>query len=142
MDSGKDFFFRSHFSLFQPQNLAVFGGHGQFSGNPVPQVGFAGNPVLLRNALIEPQILQSKCSEQLCRILGSSQLEPRIRKFGQMVSEVKLNCVFQGLKMAKKCLFKIFHGVKTYKKYILQKKWSKNLIPAPGNGESNLPPLI
>ena len=49
MDLGKDFFFRSHFSLFQPQNLAVFGGHGQFSGNPVPQVGFAGNPVLLRN---------------------------------------------------------------------------------------------
>ena len=26
------------------------------------------------------------------------------------------------------------------KKYILQKKWSKNLIPAPGNGKSNLPP--
>ena len=94
------------------------------------------------SALIEPQILQSKCSEQLCRILGSSQLEPRIRQFGQMVSEVKLNCVFQGLKMAKKWLFQIFHGVQTYKKYILQKKWSKNLIPAPGNGESNLPPLI
>ena len=94
------------------------------------------------SALIEPQILQSKCSEQLCRILGSSQLEPRIRKFGQMVSEVKLNCAFQGLKMAKKWLFQIFHGVQTYKKYILQKKWSKNLIPAPGNGESNLPPLI
>ena len=102
MDSGKYFFFRSHFSLFQPQNLAVFGGHGQFSGNPVPQVGFAGNPVLLRNALIEPQILQSKCSEQLCRILGSSQLEPKIRKIDQMVSGVQLNCVFEGLKMAQK----------------------------------------
>ena len=111
-----------------------------------PKLGFyrVGTPIsefqIWGSALIEPQILQSKCSEQLCRILGSSQLEPRIRKFGQMVSEVKLNCVFQGLKMAKKWLFQIFHEVQTYKKYILQKKWSKNLIPAPGNGWSNLPP--
>ena len=65
---------------------------------------------------------------------GSIKLEPEFRKIAQMASWVLLKCVFEGLKMAKKSLFKIFHKVQTYKKYILQKKWSKNLIPAPGNG--------
>ena len=96
------------------------------------------------SALIEPQILQSnetvKSSGQFFRNPGSNELEPEFWKIAQMASWVLLKCVFGGLKMAKKWLFQIFHEVQTYKKYILQKKWSKNLIPAPGNGWSNLPP--
>ena len=45
---GKTFFSQSFFT-FLATKFSRFGGHGQFSGNPVPQVGFAGNPVLLRN---------------------------------------------------------------------------------------------
>ena len=40
--------------------------------------------------------------------------------------------------MAKKCCFQVFRQEQTYKKYILQNKLSKNLIPALGNGKSNL----
>ena len=44
--------------------------------------------------------------------------------------------------MAKKWCYQIFRQVQTYKKYILQKKWAKNLIPALSEVRSNLHPLI
>ena len=44
--------------------------------------------------------------------------------------------------MAKKCCNQIFRQVQTYRKYILQKKWAKNLIPALSEVRSNLHPLI
>ena len=55
-------------------------------------------------------------------------------KVARWSQRVQLNCVFGGLKMAKKCGFQFFHQIETYKRYILEKNWTKNLISALGNG--------
>ena len=149
MDSGKDFLFWHSFPLFWPQNLAVFGVIASFPESgfhrwEIPKSGFYRGTDQFSNAR-----MMASCSGQLFRKSGSIKLEPEFRKINtakqwsdkmQMASWALLNCVCQGLKWPKNYFFQIFHVVQTYKKYILQKKWSKNLIPAPGNGKSNLPP--
>ena len=60
------------------------------------------------SALIEPQILQSKCSEQLCRILGSSQLEPRIRQSWPNGLRGQTKLRFSGVKNGQKVTFSNF----------------------------------
>ena len=49
-------------------------------------------------------------------------------KVARWSQRVQLNCVFEGLKMAKKCGFQFFHQIETYKRYILQKNGSKLVI--------------
>ena len=69
-------------------------------------------------------------------------MEPQIWQSGHLASGGPKKVRFLGLKMAKRYIFLLFRQDKKYKKYILQKNWVKNLIPALGNGLSNLHPLI
>ena len=76
MDSGKDFFWHS-FSLFWPQNLAVFGGHGQFSGFAVlPRMDQFSNTrmVVSNQKVLQERLIQLKESDAVCCRLCQSAL--------------------------------------------------------------------
>ena len=124
MDSGKAFFRGPSFSLFWPPNLAIFG--GVWSLFRIWGSIFIAH--CTRTSNLEFQIWGSALIEPKCSGHYFSGFEVPARwnlksgKVARWSQRVQLNCVFKGLKMAKKCCFQFFHQIETYKRYILQKK--------------------
>ena len=67
---------------------------------------------------------------------------PQFWKSDQPGTPCKKNVSFGGVKHKKSGPNNFFRQVHTYKKYILQKKWSKTVIPALSSGQKNLHPAI
>ena len=124
MDSGKAFFWGPSFSLFLPPNLDIFG--GVWSLFRIWGSIFIAH--CTRTSNLEFQIWGSALIEPKCSGHYFSGFEVPARwnlksgKVARWSQRVQLNCVFEGLKMAKKCGFQFFHQIETYKRYILEKK--------------------
>ena len=88
---------------------------------------------------MDPQIWQSgrvvkSSGQRFARFEVPPRWNLKSGKVATWPQGVQRKYVFWGLKTAKKCRFLLLRQDKIYKKYILQKNWVKNLIPALGNG--------